>query len=61
MTRIILYLLFISTALLCSCREDDEVVQPTIDETGDSNVTDYLGMYVLCEGNMGSNKATLDY
>ncbi len=49
--------------LLCltACREDDEVIQPTTDETGDTSVTDYLGMYVLCEGNMGSNKATLDY
>ena len=51
-------------ALVCgvsSCREDDEVVQPTIDETGEQSITDYVGLYVLCEGNMGSNKATLDY
>ena len=47
--------------LVCGCREDDIVVQPVIDETGEKTVTDYLGLYVLCEGNMGSNKATLDY
>ena len=46
---------------LSSCREDDDVVQPTIDDTGQQTITDYLGLYVLCEGNMGSNKATLDY
>lgn len=46
---------------LSSCREDDDVVQPVVDDTGQQVVTDYLGLYVLCEGNMGSNKATLDY
>lgn len=41
---------------------------PTPDsDPADSTATDslptttYLGLYVLCEGNMGSNKATLDY
>ena len=50
----------IGCALTLSCREDDEVLQPTIDDTGETNITDYAGLYVLCEGNMGSNKATLD-
>ena len=49
------------TLLLSACREDDDVIQPTIDKTGEQAQTDYLGMYVLCEGNMGQNKATLDY
>ncbi|MBO4810844.1 MAG: YncE family protein [Prevotella sp.] len=61
MKRTILYSLFISAALLSGCREDEEVIQPVTDETGHQAVTDYLGMYVLCEGNMGANKATLDY
>ena len=42
-----------------SCR-GDEVVYPTIG----THVTDEVrqgGLYVLCEGNMGSNKARLDY
>ena len=46
-------------AVLSSCR-GDEVVYPTIG----SHVTDEVregGLYVLCEGNMGSNKARLDY
>ena len=45
--------------LLSSCR-GDEVVYPTIGEP----ITDEVregGLYVLCEGNMGSNKARLDY
>ena len=46
-------------AVLSSCR-GDEVVYPTIG----THVTDEVregGLYVLCEGNMGSNKARLDY
>ena len=42
-----------------SCRKD-EVIYPTIP----TDVTDEVqegGLYVLCEGNMGSNKARLDY
>lgn len=42
-----------------SCR-GDEVVYPTIG----THITDEVregGLYVLCEGNMGSNKARLDY
>ena len=45
--------------LLCACR-GDEVIYPTIG----THVTDEVregGLYVLCEGNMGSNKARLDY
>ena len=45
--------------MLLSCRTD-EVIYPTIP----TNVTDEVqegGLYVLCEGNMGSNKARLDY
>lgn len=45
--------------LLWSCR-GDEVIYPTIG----THVTDDVrkgGLYVLCEGNMGSNKARLDY
>ena len=59
---------------LAGCRKDDDIVMPTVTQTPtggqtadtlrtDSTVviTDYRGLYVLCEGNMGSNKATLDY
>ena len=46
---------------LSSCRDDNIVVYPTHTDTGDIIGGDYVGMYVLNEGNMGSNKCTLDY
>ncbi len=55
----ILHLSFVICLLLTACR-GDEIVYPTM---GD-HVTDEVrtgGLYVLCEGNMGSNKARLDY
>ena len=45
--------------LLWSCRSD-EVVYPTIGTQVTEEVREG-GLYVLCEGNMGSNKARLDY
>ena len=51
----------IITALLSSCRDDVVVVYPTHDPTGDTSGGEYAGLYVLNEGNMGSNKCTLDY
>ncbi|MCR4853429.1 MAG: YncE family protein [Prevotella sp.] len=56
-----LALALLALLMVSSCREDDIVVPITTDDTGEQIITDYLGMYVLCEGNMGSNKATLDY
>lgn len=60
MRRFLLYiciLLFVS-----ACRDDVMVVPPMEADTGDKSiVADYIGMYVLNEGNMGSNKSTLDY
>ena len=53
----LLLLLLLATA----CRDDQIVVYPTEAQTGHQTVTEYLGMYVLNEGNMGSNKCTLDY
>ena len=55
-------LCIVHCALLNSCRNDVMVVPPMEIETGDvQTIDEYVGMYVLCEGNMGSNKATLDY
>lgn len=56
-SKILVFALCMS--LLLSCR-GDEIIYPTIG----THVTDLSGtggLYVLCEGNMGSNKARLDY
>lgn len=56
---LISWLLALSSWLFVSCR-GDEVIYPTLGE----HITDEVrsgGLYVLCEGNMGSNKARLDY
>ena len=53
--------IFLLTVLLGACRDENIVVYPTAHETGDQTDSEYAGMYVLNEGNMGSNKCTLDY
>ena len=58
-TRSKILVFALCSLLLLSCRSD-EVVYPTIG----THITDEVrvgGLYVLCEGNMGSNKARLDY
>lgn len=58
-TRSKILILGLCFLLLMGCR-GDEVIYPTIG----THVTDEVqkgGLYVLCEGNMGSNKARLDY
>ena len=47
------------SVLFTSCRTD-EVIYPTI-QTDVTEEVQKGGLYVLCEGNMGSNKARLDY
>ena len=44
---------------LLGCR-GDEIVYPTLGTQVTEEVREG-GLYVLCEGNMGSNKARLDY
>lgn len=65
MNKMLLRLLpaFLAIAVLTGCRED-EVVMPaeyeTIPDTPAPD-TSLQGMYLLNEGNMGSNKCTIDY
>jgi len=49
-------------AATVSCRKEDMIEKPA-DTTVDSPVSDgeVIGFYLLNEGNMGSNKSTLDY
>lgn len=47
--------------LMVSCREDDVIFIPEDVPLTDPVYTDIAGFYLLNEGNMGSNKSTLDY
>ena len=46
---------------IVGCRHDEPVRPPEEEQHGDSLHNDIAGFYLLNEGNMGSNKATLDY
>lgn len=51
-------------SLLCSltaCRDEDVIFIPETIPVTDPVYSDIQGFYMLNEGNMGSNKATLDY
>lgn len=52
-----------AAAVLCSCRGDWPVLssEPVEVNPGDSVSGDIRGFFLLNEGNMGSNKASLDY
>ncbi|MDR2424704.1 MAG: YncE family protein [Prevotellaceae bacterium] len=64
MIRDILYKFFMLTvcsAMFCGCRKD-EPLQPSVSEPIDSAyIGEVKGFFLLNEGNMGSNKATLDF
>ena len=58
------YLLYISILLtmLSACRTDDIIIYAEDEDTGIESVhSEVIGLYLLNEGNMGSNKCTLDY
>ncbi len=57
------YYLLIFTAAFASCRTGEDIIPPTVTPVtpSDSVVKDIKGFYLLNEGNMGSNKSTLDY
>lgn len=54
-------LLFVFVAILTGCRGDIYVQQSTSTEVETPRITGVDGFYLINEGNMGSNKATLDY
>ena len=47
--------------LLLSCRGPEIILPSEEEQRGDTMHTEVQGFYLLNEGNMGSNKATLDY
>lgn len=62
MRRIFYLLAVVVIAVVSACRNDEVVIPPTPEDTGKPSVKGkVVGMYVLNEGNMNSNKATLDY
>ena len=54
------FLLCISCIILCTSCRGDEIIYPTLGDKVTNEVRSG-GLYLLCEGNMGSNKARLDY
>lgn len=58
-SKYIIFLLCIFA--LMACREDDEIFIPENVVVSKPEVIDVKGFYLLNEGNMGSNKSTLDY
>ena len=57
------FVIITAAAVLCSCRGDWPVLssEPVEVNPGDSVSGDIRGFFLLNEGNMGSNKASLDY
>jgi hypothetical protein len=56
---------FLLVGLLClclvSCRHDEEITEPVVIPGTPDESSELIGFYLLNEGNMGSNKSTLDY
>lgn len=50
-----------SLFLFISCRDDDPVPGTSQNPIGDPTDNELVGFYLLNEGNMGTNKSTLDY
>lgn len=51
----------LSALLLCGCRHDIMVFLEEQEEVGSSRTDEIEGFYLLNQGNMGANKASLDY
>ena len=55
-------LLFTVALIITSCRKEEEIIKPTeTSTTAPEDAGPIKGFFLLNEGNMGSNKATLDY
>ena len=59
--RKIFFILLTALVVLPSCRKDEPVLPPEEEQHGDTVLTSIVGFYLLNEGNMSSNKTTLDY
>ena len=54
------YILLLATTLLAGCREEDIIYIPEEVEVSKPEYTSVSAFYLLNEGNMNSNKATID-
>lgn len=65
MRRLLSTILFILFIMVCitACRDDDDIIPSTSTQViyPDTDPGEIMGFFLLNEGNMGSNKATLDY
>lgn len=61
MNRLLFILLTVLAVASTSCRNEDIIFIPEEVEVARPEFTSVQGFYVLNEGNMGSNKATLDF
>jgi YVTN family beta-propeller protein len=59
--RLLLFIMAGMSICLPSCRNDTEIFTPEEVEVAPPEHTVIQGFYLLNEGNMGSNKSTLDY
>lgn len=59
MKKIAMFLVAVS--FLTACQKDDVLPPPTDTEVSNPELTEVSGFYLLNEGSMGSNNATLDY
>lgn len=60
MNRKLIYIALVSL-LIAGCRRDEPVTPPEEEQKGEVVQNEITGFYLLNEGNMGSNKSTLDY
>ena len=62
MRHILLYAAIVMNVLFAACRHDEYIIYSEDQDTGQTAVSSEItGMYLLNEGNMGSNKCTLDF
>lgn len=61
--HIVSCILLVGISLMSSCRKDEVIILAEYERLplGDNSRSDYAGLYLLNEGNMGSNKCTLDF
>ncbi len=56
-----IFALLLALVAICSCRKDEYIIPSTSTQVSDGQDGEIKGFFLLNEGNMGSNKATLDF